>query len=92
MDIQQIDQVFWYQKRDIMVVTYRDGAADRSAATEPVAESLAGDAGLILVPTRPGIVRWARNPESCFPTWMPASDAPAAHTGRSRSSRLTVTR
>ena len=90
MDIQQIDQVFWYEKRDCMVVTYRDGEADRLPATEPAAARLAEDAGLVLVPTRPGIVRWARNPESCFPTWMPLPDGPVAHHSRSRSSRLTA--
>ena len=92
MDIQQIDQVFWYQRRDCMVVTYRDGEADRLAATESVAASLAVDAGLVLVPTRPGVVRWARNPESCFPTWMPLSDGSVAHRVRSRSSRVAATR
>ena len=92
METQQIDQIFWYQRRDCMVVTYRDGEADRLAGTESAAARLAGDAGLLLVPTRPGIVRWARNPESCFPTWMPLSEEPVAHRTRSRSPRLTATR
>jgi hypothetical protein len=69
MSIQQIDQLFWYQKRNCMVVTYRDGEADRIAATETAAAALAEDARLVLVPTRPGVVRWVRNPESSCPSW-----------------------
>jgi hypothetical protein len=47
-----------------MVVTYRDGDPDRIPATERSAAVLSEQAGLVLVPTLPGVVRWVRHPES----------------------------
>jgi hypothetical protein len=64
MIVRHIDQVFWYKRRNCMVVTYRDGDPDRIVTTERSAEVLSKEAGLVLVPTLPGVVRWVRNPES----------------------------
>jgi hypothetical protein len=65
MMVRQIDQVFWYHKRQCMVVTYRDGDPDRVlTTTEKSAEVLSAEAGLVLVPSLPGVVRWVRHPES----------------------------
>jgi len=66
MMVRKIDQVFWYERRKCMVVTYRDGDPDRIATTEQSAAALSEEAGLVLVPTRPGVVRWVRNPESAL--------------------------
>jgi hypothetical protein len=66
---QLIDQVFWYQKRHSMVVTYRDGDPDRSTETEEAAYELAKTEGLVQVPSRQGILRWVRNPHSRRRTW-----------------------
>ena len=83
MSIQQIDQVFWYQKRNSMVVTYRDGKADRMPATASAAAALAADARLILVSTRPGVVRWVRHPEFAYPTRLhPSNSAPRSESLR----------
>jgi hypothetical protein len=65
----QIDQVFWYQKRNCMVVTYRDGEPDRIPTTESAAASLAAEAGLTLVLTKPGVLRWARSSELSDANW-----------------------
>jgi hypothetical protein len=64
MYIRQIDQVFWFPRRNCIVVTYRDGSPERMKATKSTAAMLAEVAGLDLVATRPGIGRWVRNPES----------------------------
>ena len=56
----EIDQVVWYEKHQRMVATYGDGKPDRIEANELVAMRLAKDAGLVLVPSRPGVVRWVR--------------------------------
>jgi hypothetical protein len=64
MIVRHIDQVFWYKRRNCMVVTYRDGDPDRIPATERSAAVLSEQAGLVLVPTLPGVVRWVRHPES----------------------------
>jgi hypothetical protein len=64
MIVRHIDQVFWYKRRNCMVVTYRDGDPDRIVATERSAAVLSEQAGLVLVPTLPGVVRWVRHPES----------------------------
>lgn len=64
MSVQQIDQVFWYEKRHRMVVTYGDGKSDRAVVTESAAAALAEDARLVLVPTRPGVSRWVRKADS----------------------------
>jgi hypothetical protein len=61
---ERIDQVFWYQKRNSMVVTYRDGDPDRTTETQAAANELAKAEGLTQVPSRQGIFRWVRNPES----------------------------
>ena len=58
---EQIDHIVWYERRHRMVVTYGDGEPDRIVADELVAARLAQDAGLVLVPTPPGTVRWVRN-------------------------------
>jgi hypothetical protein len=69
MRTQPIDQVFWYQKRNSMVVTYRDGDPDRTTETQATATKLANTEGLVRVPSRQGICRWVRNPESRRRTW-----------------------
>jgi hypothetical protein len=66
MMVRQIDQVFWYERRTCMVVTYRDGDPDRVITTEESAAALSEQAGLVLVPTRPGVVRWVRDPRSAL--------------------------
>ena len=66
---QRIDQVFWYQKRNSMVVTYCDGDPDRTIETQAAASELAEAEGLIQVPSRQGIFRWVRNPQSNRRTW-----------------------
>jgi hypothetical protein len=66
---QRVDQVFWYQKRHSMVVTYRDGDPDRTTETQAAASELAESEGLVRVPSRQGIFRWVRNPESRRHTW-----------------------
>jgi hypothetical protein len=60
MSVQQIEQVFWYERYGSMVVTYGDGKPDRAVVTESAAAALAEDARLVLVPTLPGVVRWVR--------------------------------
>ena len=60
MGAEQIDQVFWFEKRRHMVVTYGDGRPDSTGAPESVAAVVAEEAGLVLVPTLPGVVRWVR--------------------------------
>ena len=60
MGAQQIDQVFWFEKRRKMVVTYGDGRPDNTVVAESVAAVVAAEAGLVLVPTLPGVVRWVR--------------------------------
>jgi len=64
MSESEIDTLVWYEKRHRMVVTYGDGRPDRIVATERVAAMLADDAGLVLVPSPPGMVRWVRDPDS----------------------------
>jgi hypothetical protein len=66
---EQIDQVFWYEKRHSMVVTYHDGDPDRSTDTRAAAYDLAKSEGLVQVPGRQGILRWVRNPKSRHQTW-----------------------
>jgi hypothetical protein len=65
----KIDQVFWYQTRNSMVVTYRDGKPDRTNDTQAAASKLADTEGLTQVPSREGISRWVRNPQSTRRTW-----------------------
>jgi hypothetical protein len=60
----QIDFIVWYEKRHRVVVSYGDGKPDRIVANERLATLLAKDAGLVLVASRPGVVRWAREPDS----------------------------
>lgn len=64
MIIRQVDQVFWYHKRRCMVVTYHDGDPDRIVTTERYAAAFSEKAGLVLVPTPPGVLRWVRHPEA----------------------------
>jgi len=64
MSESEIEHLVWYEKRRRMVVTSGDGRHDRLPATERVAALIAEAAGLVLVPSPPGLVRWVRDPES----------------------------
>ncbi len=79
MSVEQIDQVFWYQKRNCMVVTYRDGEADRAPATVSAAASLAEDAQIGSCPdsARRGQVGTKSRIERCHLVRLPGRPAPS---------------
>lgn len=56
---EQIDRIDWRAKQRRMVVSYIGREPDHVVADELVAGRLAEDAGLVLVPMPPGVVRWA---------------------------------
>jgi len=60
---EQIDRIVWHEHHQLMEVVYSERKSDRIFANELVAERLASDAGLVLVPARLGIISWVRPPE-----------------------------
>jgi hypothetical protein len=60
---EQIDHIVWYENRHQMEVMYVEREPHRIVANQLVAKTLAEDAGLVLVPTPPGLVRWVRDHE-----------------------------
>jgi len=60
----QIDNITWHEKHQRVEVTYADGTPFLIVADRLVAITLAQEAGLVPVPAPPGIVRWARSPDS----------------------------
>jgi len=60
----QVDHIVWHEAHGHIEVVYVGRQPDRIVATQLVAAMLAEDAGLVQVPTPPGLVRWARDPET----------------------------
>ena len=60
----EIDHIVWNEKDLRIDVMYVKGKPDLIVATESVAAMLAEDAGLVLVDSPPGLVRWGRDPEA----------------------------
>lgn len=60
---ERIEGIVW-QENHRMEVVYVGRKPDRVVANEIVAKRLAEDAGLVLVSTAPGVVRWVRDPDS----------------------------
>jgi len=63
MDQYHIDHIVWHELHERMDVTYIGREPDHVVADKVIAASLAQDAGLVLVPTPPGMVRWVRDPD-----------------------------
>ena len=72
-DQREIVSVVWKELGNRIEVTYAEGKSDRVRAGPAVAADIARDAGLTVVPTRDGMARWVKDPD----TWnRPGSSAP----------------
>jgi len=63
MDHYHIDHIVWYELHERMDVMYIGREPDHVVAGKVIAARLAQGAGLVLVPTPPGMVRWVRDPD-----------------------------
>jgi len=64
MTEREIASVEWHEHSHHIDVTYLSGQPDRLEGPHQLAAELAADAGLSLVPTHNGTVRWVRpNPD-----------------------------
>ena len=60
----EIDHIVWNEKDLRIEVMYLKGKPELILATESVAAMLGEDAGLVLVDSSPGVVRWGRDREA----------------------------
>jgi len=63
-DQRDIIAVVWKELGNRIEVTYAEGDSDRVRAGPAVAADIARDAGLTVVPTREGMARWERDPDT----------------------------
>ena len=63
-DQRDIVAIVWKELGNRIVVTYADGESDRVRAGPAVADDIAQDAGLTVVPTRDGMARWEKDPDT----------------------------
>jgi hypothetical protein len=58
----EVVSVAWYERDDLICVTYIDDEPDRMTAAQSVAADFARETGLRPVATSDGICRWVRDP------------------------------
>jgi hypothetical protein len=56
----EIVGIVWHQIGDLVDLIYVEGSPDRLVGALPVVTELADSVGLVMVPTPPGTVHWAR--------------------------------
>ncbi len=61
----EIVSLVWHRSDLQIEVGYAEGDPEHWIGSDVVAAVLAGDAGLSLVPSSDGGVRWVRDPDSC---------------------------
>ena len=62
MSEHEISHVVWDENHRRIEVMFAEGEPARMLTDELVATVLARDAGLVLVDTSPGVMRWSANP------------------------------
>jgi hypothetical protein len=60
MTEREIVGIVWHQAGDQVDLVYVEGPPDRLVGALPVVTELADSVGLVIVPTPPGTIRWAR--------------------------------
>jgi len=64
----EVVSLVWHRRDLRIVVSYAEGYREHWIGSDVVAAVLAADAGLSLVSTSDGRVRWVRDPDSCTAT------------------------
>jgi len=64
VDEREIASVVWHQRGHDMEVIYVEGDAEHLVGSEAITAGLAANAGLSIMPTTDGTVRWVRDPSS----------------------------